>query len=65
MGTWEGYEATIEVDADATPRFCRPRSVPYAMQEMVGEELDRLVQEGTLEPVEHAEWAAPIVAFKT
>ena len=25
-------------------------------------ELERLVQEGTLEPVEHSEWASPIVA---
>ena len=25
-------------------------------------ELDRLVEEGTLEPVEYSEWASPIVA---
>lgn len=62
LGTWEGYEANIEVDTDATPRFCKARSVPYAMWDMVEEELCRLVQEGTLEPVDHAEWAAPIVA---
>ena len=29
---------------------------------MVDKELTRLVEEGTLEPVEHSEWAAPIVA---
>ena len=27
------------------------------------EELSRLVQEGTLEPIEHADWASPIVAI--
>ena len=35
--------------------------MPYAMREKVDQELDRLVEEGVLEPVEHAEWAAPIV----
>lgn len=29
--------------------------------EKVEEELDRLVAEGTLEPIETADWAAPIV----
>ena len=33
----------------------------YALRDKVESELDRLVAEGTLEPVETAEWAAPIV----
>lgn len=32
------------------------------MRTKVEEELERLVQEGTLKPVDYAEWAAPIVA---
>ena len=36
--------------------------MPDAMREKVDQELDQLVEEGVLEPVEHAEWAAPIVA---
>ena len=31
------------------------------MKVKVEEELDRLVKEGTLEPVQFADWAAPIV----
>ena len=38
------------------------RSVPYAMHEKVEAELDRLVAEGTLVPVEYSDWVTPIVA---
>ena len=44
------------------PKFCKARpAVPYALKGQVEEELDRLTREGILEPVEMAEWAAPIV----
>ena len=61
LGTLQGYQAKIYVDPDAIPRFHRARSVPYALRDMVEKELQQLLQEGTLEPVEIAEWAAPIV----
>lgn len=35
LGTLKGVQATIHVAADATPRFCRPRSVPYVMKPKV------------------------------
>ena len=61
LGTLQGYQATLHVDPNASPRFCKTRTVPYAMQQPVEKELDRLVDEGILEPVQFAEWAAPIV----
>ena len=57
----KGYEAKIHIDPGATPRFCRARPVPYAMRAKVEQELERLVCEGILEPVQHSDWAAPIV----
>ena len=39
----------------------RPRPLPYALRGRVGAELDRLVAEGIIEPVESAEWASPLV----
>lgn len=63
LGTFKGFEAKIEVDPNATPRYCKARTVPYAMRQRVEEELNRLVAEGTLEPVEYSEWAARIVAM--
>ena len=35
--------------------------MPYAMRQMVEDELARLVEEGTLEPAQFSSWAAPIV----
>ena len=62
LGTLRGYEATIEVDHEATPQFCKARTLPYSMRHKVEEELNRLVTKGTLEPVDYSNWAAPIVA---
>ena len=61
LGTLKGFKATVHVRPDARPKFCRPRTVPYAFRESVNVELDRLVQEGILELVDVAVWAAPIV----
>ena len=57
----KGVKARIEVDPDAKPCYCKARTVPYALQEKAEAELERLVSEGTLEPIDHSEWAAPIV----
>ena len=62
LGTLQGYKATLYMDHNASPRFCKARTVPYAMQELVEKELDRLVDEGILEPVQFAEWATPMVS---
>ena len=62
LGTVTGFTAKITVDPNATPKYCKARAVPYFYREKVEKELDRLVEEGTLEPVEFSEWAAPIVA---
>ena len=62
LGTLKGYKAQIFVDEDAQPRFCKARPVPYAMKKKVEEELERLEAEGIIEPIQFADWAAPIVA---
>lgn len=45
----------------AQPRFHKPRAVPYALKAKIEKELDRLIQQGVIEPIEFSEWAAPIV----
>ena len=58
-----GYNAQIQVDPTATPKFCKARTVPYiyAYRDLVKKELDRLVEHGILSPVLFADWAPPII----
>ena len=62
LGTLKDFKASIDVDPRAKPRFYKSRSIPYAMRDLVTKELQRLVSEGVLEPVQFSDWASPIVA---
>lgn len=61
LGTLKGFKDTIQVPANATPRFYRPRSVPYAMKPIVDAEIERLIKEDIIAPVKYSDWAAPVV----
>ena len=61
VGTMKGFQAKLYVDGSVTPHFCKACSVPYAMRQKVNDELQRIQKEGIIEPVQFAEWAAPIV----
>lgn len=61
LGTFKGPKAKIHVESEAQPKFLKARPVPYAMTGKIEAELKRLQDEGTIEPVQFSEWAAPIV----
>ncbi|KAI2668897.1 Transposon Tf2-6 polyprotein [Labeo rohita] len=61
LGTLKGTTATLYVPNDASPRFYRPRSVPYALKTKVEEEINRLLRDKIISPVKYSEWAAPVV----
>ena len=42
LGTLKGFQATIHVDQDAKPVFCKARTVPYALRPLVEQELENL-----------------------
>ena len=60
-GKLQGFQAKIHVKETATPRFCSPRKVPFAMQEAVTKELKRLEDEEIISPIAYSDWASPIV----
>ncbi|KAL7874784.1 hypothetical protein SRHO_G00057540 [Serrasalmus rhombeus] len=61
LGTLKGMTVKLHIDPNATPRFYKPRVVPYAMKQKVEEELEHLQALGIIEPVQFSKWAAPIV----
>ena len=61
LGLVEAAPAKIHVDSTTQPIFCKPRSVPYALKGRIEQELERLEGAGVIEPVQFADWAAPVV----
>ena len=61
LGTIKGITAKLEQKDGAKPKFCKSRPVPYALQESVEAEYDRLEAEGIVEKVEFSDWATPMV----
>ena len=61
LGCVKDVTATIVIDPEAPPRFCKARTVPFALRGKVEQELSRLEQAGVIEPVQFSTWAAPIV----
>ena len=60
-GTMKHMRAHLTLRDGAIPRVHSPRSVPYAIRDMVGHELDRLKETGVICKGNHATWAAPLV----
>ena len=61
LGVIGGMSAKLFVDPQIRPRFVKYRTVPYSMRGRVQQELERLQQQGILEPVAFSDWAASIV----
>jgi len=61
LGTIRDLKASLQVRLDAQPKFCKPRTVPYALRPAVEQELERLEASSIIQPVSHSDWAAPIV----
>ena len=59
LGTVKPFQATLHVKEYATPKFLKPRLLPFAIKDAIGRELDRLKSQGTIERVDHSDWAAP------
>ncbi|CAG9126955.1 unnamed protein product [Plutella xylostella] len=61
LGCFTGGRARLHVREGAAPVFCRARPLPYALRARVDAELDRMLRDGVIEPVETSDWATPLV----
>ena len=64
LGKLKDYKVNIELKEFAKPRFCKARTVPYALRGRIEKELDRLVKKGIYVPEKYSRWAAPIVPME-
>ena len=61
LGTIKGLKAKLHIKADAKPKYCKARNVPFALTKAVEDEIDRLKKEGIIKSVSTSEWASPLV----
>ncbi|KRY49757.1 Uncharacterized protein T03_12337 [Trichinella britovi] len=61
LGTMKGPPVVLHTDESIPPIQMNARRVPFALKDRISEELDRLVEQGILEPVQHTTWTTPIV----
>ena len=61
LGKMKNTKIKIELKPDVKLKYCKACPVPYALRNKIDNELDRLVKENILKPVEFSEWATPIV----
>ena len=61
LGTMKSFKAHLHLKEGLTPKFCRPRKVPFAIKESVGKELDRLEEADIIIKEYYSDWAVPIV----
>ncbi|KAL6472622.1 hypothetical protein MHYP_G00188100 [Metynnis hypsauchen] len=50
-----------QVDKEAPPKFYKARPISYVVKPLIEQELQRLLEEKIIHPVQFSEWAAPIV----
>ncbi|CAH8821629.1 unnamed protein product [Trichobilharzia szidati] len=51
----------IHLEIEGDPIFLKRRLIPYGLRDAFKKELDKLVEQGILMPVESSNWATPIV----
>lgn len=64
LGICKKAEIKLQLKADVKPVFRPKRPVAYAVLPVIEKELQRLQDLGIISPVDHSEWAAPIVVAK-
>ncbi|PIO68571.1 hypothetical protein TELCIR_09635 [Teladorsagia circumcincta] len=64
LGRCTKSKASLKLKPDATPVFWKARPAPYAVLPRISQEIDRIIAANVLSPVDHCDWAAPIVVVQ-
>lgn len=61
LGQFNKFKVSLQLKENAKPIFIRARPIAFALRDKVDKEIDRLLTLGILKPVDHAQYASPIV----
>nr|XP_037290929.1 uncharacterized protein K02A2.6-like [Rhipicephalus microplus] len=61
LGCYKGPPVKLALNPEVVPVRLKARRVPFALRQKIDAELDKLLQQGVLEPVDCTEWETPIV----
>ncbi|KAL0872183.1 hypothetical protein ABMA27_004590 [Loxostege sticticalis] len=61
LGAFNKYKVKLQLKPEAKPVFFKARPIAFALKDKIDNEIDRLVQLGVLKPVDHSDFASPIV----
>lgn len=61
LGQYKGPPVTFDLDSTVKPITLKARNIPFALKDKVDKELERLIEQGVLEPVTYPKWCTPIV----
>ncbi|XP_026530652.1 uncharacterized protein K02A2.6-like, partial [Notechis scutatus] len=61
LGKYRGPPISFSLNPNVPPIRLKPRRVPYALRPKIDEQIDKLIKQGVLEPIDHARWETPIV----
>lgn len=61
LGCYKGPPVQFSLNPEVMPVRLKARRVPFALRPKIDTELDKLIQQGVLEPVDQAKWETPIV----
>lgn len=64
QGRFVGPPISLDVDPEATPKFCKPRPVPFALQPGYVAELGRLQRLGVIRPIRFSKHGTPVVPVR-
>jgi len=64
LGYLRGVQLEVEFKPDARPILCKPRSVPFAMQEELAQAYDVGIARGIWTPMSFNDWGTPVVPVR-
>ncbi|XP_036344288.1 uncharacterized protein K02A2.6-like [Rhagoletis pomonella] len=64
LGTIKDFKASVYLKANATPKFCKSRKIPFSQMPQFKKEAERLTYAGIWKPIKFSNWASIVLAQK-